>query len=297
MKKGPRLHVLFAIIALIVCAMALAGCGKQEAAAPVASPTTDAPAATDTTTPPASTPGPAVTPADPAATTPGSTTPAVTQPATSSSPAPAAQVKPTPGATTQPAAPAKPTPSQPAATTAPAVTVPASLTGAKADAYKLLIGCKYSGSADSTWNATMIDVPILGDVDMKVTSAGNTMSAQGVPGTVGGDFTNRKLSVIPFNEVISGNASAIEAFLKSASSVTVSGGAIKVNSQPPSSIVTLLNTVAPGKVTWTKKDLTMSCTINVAGSKVTSIKVDSLTGTCNAPLGKIKGKVNGSVTY
>ncbi|MGE5422218.1 MAG: hypothetical protein ACM3QW_03055, partial [Ignavibacteriales bacterium] len=137
-----------------------------------------------------------------------------------------------------------------------AIPVPAGFTGDKAAAFSLLAKGKYSGKATGDFKADLKSIILIGDKTMYVTTKSTgtaTLAAsKDVPGIAGGDFKDKKETLVPYIELAGGNAKSIEAYLKEAKVVKVAGNVITItNSKPPTSLLNILNSVS-SKVKWMK---------------------------------------------
>lgn len=198
-------------------------------------------------------------------------------------------VKPEPKPETKPE---EPKPAEPAA--------PAGLTGDKAAAYNMLIKCKYSGKATSSWDATVTNVIIIGSANPKVktksTNMATLVTTADVPLLAGGNITDKDCSKVPFIEIVNGKDSDIIEFLKKAENVTVVGDTITVTkSQPPDSIVLLLNLIS-SKVSFRASDLDVTCKIKVGPASVLSIDEILMKGTAHGT-NDMPSTINGNVSY
>ncbi|MGE5422024.1 MAG: copper amine oxidase N-terminal domain-containing protein [Ignavibacteriales bacterium] len=173
------------------------------------------------------------------------------------------------------------------------------LTGDKAKAYNMLTGSAYSGSANGSFKASLQEIILIGSAQITATtkSSGRStkVSSQGVPILAGGDIKDKPCSAVPFLEIADGRDSDILEFLQKAESVSVSGDTISVkNSEPPDSIIELLNTITPA-VNWVAKDLKMSGTIKLSQGKVKSLE-GSLIGVAHGT-SDMPATVTGSIKF
>lgn len=177
---------------------------------------------------------------------------------------------------------------------------PGGLVGDKALAYNMLTNSKYSGKAESAWDASITNVIIIGSANPKLktrsTSARTLITTENVPLLAGGNVADKECPKVPLIEIVNGKESDLVDFLKKAESVTVSGDKITINkTEPPDSIILLLNLIS-SKVTFRAADLRMSCSIKLGASSVLSIDEVLITGIAHGS-NEMPSTINGSVQY